>query len=79
MFIADSRDGGQDEDIDMSGFTVNGRNYRLPTGPVAVVCVDGCEEDYLDVALEQGRMPCMARILEAIKYMTNVKTFSLPW
>ena len=48
----------------MSGFTVNGRNYRLPTGPVAVVCVDGCEEEYLDVALAQGRMPMMARILE---------------
>ncbi|SVA18835.1 uncharacterized protein METZ01_LOCUS71689 [marine metagenome] len=47
----------------MSDFSVNGRSYRLPTGPVAVVCVDGCEEEYLDVALEQGRMPSMARIL----------------
>ena len=47
----------------MSDFSVNGRSYRLPTGPVAVVCVDGCEEEYLDVALAQGRMPCMARIL----------------
>ena len=48
----------------MSEFSVNGRSYRLPTGPVAVVCEDGCEEEYLDVALAQGRMPSMARILE---------------
>jgi len=48
----------------MSEFSVNGRSYRLPTGPVAVICVDGCEEEYLDVALAQGRMPSMARILE---------------
>ena len=48
----------------MSEFSVNGRSYRLPTGPVAVICVDGSEEEYLDVALAQGRMPCMARILE---------------
>ena len=48
----------------MSDFSMNGREYRLPTGPVAVICVDGCEEDYLDVALAQGRMPGMTRILQ---------------
>ena len=42
----------------MMGFSINGRDYRLPAGPVAVVCVDGCEGAYLDVALAQGRMPC---------------------
>ena len=45
-------------------FSINGRSYRLPAEPLAVVCVDGCEEAYLDVALERGRMPCLARILE---------------
>ncbi len=43
---------------------INGRSYQLPAEPLAVVCVDGCEEAYLDVALERGRMPCLARILE---------------
>ncbi len=37
----------------------------MPAGPVAVVCVDGCEGDYLDEALAQGRMPSMERIIEA--------------
>jgi len=30
--------------------TVNGRDYRVPAKPVVVVCVDGCEPDYLDAA-----------------------------
>jgi len=42
---------------------VNDRSYRLPSGPMAVVCVDGCEDAYLNVALEQGRMPQVAGIL----------------
>ena len=48
----------------METFTVNKRAYRLPDRPVAVICVDGCEETYLDVALAQGRMPHLSRILE---------------
>ena len=48
----------------METFTVNKRAYRLPDRPVAVICVDGCEEAYLDVALAQGRMPHFSRILE---------------
>ena len=42
---------------------MNDRSYRLPSGPMAVVCVDGCEDAYLNVALEQGRMPQLAGIL----------------
>ena len=48
----------------MDDFTVNGRGYRLPEGPVAVVCVDGCEDDYLTEALARGRMPHMETILK---------------
>ncbi len=47
----------------MAGFSINDRSYSLPAGPVAVVCVDGCEDAYLTVALEQGRMPRLAGIL----------------
>jgi len=36
---------------------VNGRRYALPRAPVVVVCVDGCEPDYLDRAVEGGAMP----------------------
>jgi predicted AlkP superfamily pyrophosphatase or phosphodiesterase len=64
ILIANAANGGQDGDghVDMNKFTVNGRGYRLPTGPVAVECVDGCEEEYLDVVLTQGGMPSWARI-----------------
>lgn len=45
---------------------VNGRSYDL-TGlartPVAVVCVDGCEFDYLEAAARAGVAPFIARLL----------------
>jgi phosphonoacetate hydrolase len=43
--------------------TVNGRRYRAPTQPTVVVCVDGCEPDYLAQAVAHGRMPWLQRVL----------------
>jgi phosphonoacetate hydrolase len=37
--------------------TVNGRTYAWPRRPLVVVCVDGCEPDYLDRAIAAGAMP----------------------
>lgn len=42
---------------------VNGRRYRLPQQPTVVVCVDGCEPDYLAQATFGGHMPWMKRVL----------------
>ncbi len=42
---------------------VNQRTYRVPAQPTAVVCVDGCEPDYLGQAVAQGQMPWLARTL----------------
>ena len=42
---------------------VNGRHYALPKQPTVVVCVDGCEPDYLAQAVAAGRMPWMKRTL----------------
>ncbi|HWZ72171.1 MAG TPA: phosphonoacetate hydrolase, partial [Casimicrobiaceae bacterium] len=36
---------------------VNGRKYRWPQRPVVVVCVDGCEPDYISQAIEAGAAP----------------------
>ena len=47
----------------MSQIEVNGRNYRLPTRPVVVVCVDGCEPDYIAQAVASGHMPWMKSVL----------------
>ncbi len=42
---------------------VNGRRYRTPRAPTVVVCVDGCEPDYLAQATFAGHMPWMKRTL----------------
>jgi phosphonoacetate hydrolase len=42
---------------------VNKRGYKLPTQPTVVVCVDGCEPDYLGQAVAAGRMPWLKRTL----------------
>src|SRR5689334_12971663 len=44
--------------------TVNARSYRAPKAPTVVVCVDGCEPDYLAQAVAHGRMPWLARVLD---------------
>lgn len=43
--------------------TVNQRSYQLPTQPTVVVCVDGCEPDYLGQAVATGQMPWLAGAL----------------
>ena len=42
---------------------VNQRQYRLAAQPVVVVCVDGCEPDYLSQAVATGHMPWMKKAL----------------
>ncbi len=46
-----------------TAITVNGRSYRLPRQPTVVVCVDGCEPDYIAQAVAAGVMPWMQRTL----------------
>ncbi|MBR0681991.1 phosphonoacetate hydrolase [Roseomonas eburnea] len=40
---------------------VNGRSYRAPQAPVAVICLDGWDPAYLDLSLAAGEMPAIAR------------------
>jgi phosphonoacetate hydrolase len=47
----------------MSRIEVNGRTYRLPERPSVVVCVDGCEPDYIAQAIAGAHMPWMKRVL----------------
>ncbi|HSH89206.1 MAG TPA: phosphonoacetate hydrolase [Ramlibacter sp.] len=42
---------------------VNNRQYKLPTKPTVVVCVDGCEPDYLAQAVATGHMPWLKKTL----------------
>ena len=43
--------------------TVNGRSYAAPRQPTVVICVDGCEPDYIAQAVAAGQMPTMKRWL----------------
>jgi phosphonoacetate hydrolase len=45
--------------------TVNGRRYAWPDRPLVVVCVDGCEPDYVRQAIGAGAMPYLADALPA--------------
>ena len=46
----------------MKRVAVNGRSYRWPARPLVVVCVDGCEPDYVNQAIAAGSAPWMASL-----------------
>ncbi len=50
-------------DIAAVSFTVEGRNYSPPPVPIVGICIDGCAEEYLSVAMAAGRMPRYARMV----------------
>ncbi len=47
-----------------SPIEVNGRRYQWMRQPVVVVCVDGCEPDYITQAIEAGVAPFLAKMCE---------------
>src|SRR5579872_3634800 len=47
----------------MPSIEVNKRSYRLPTQPSVVVCVDGCEPDYIAQAVAGGHTPWLKQVL----------------
>lgn len=60
---------------------VNGRSYRYPRDPMVVVCVDGCEPDYITQAISAGIAPFFAALRERGTCLTAdaiVPTFTNP-
>ncbi len=49
---------------DLRSVSVNGRTYRWPDRPLVVVCVDGCEPDYINQAIAAGRAPFLASLAQ---------------
>jgi len=49
-------------EISTRSFRVNGRAYHPPARPVVVLCLDGSADEYLDAAIDRGRMPNLHRI-----------------
>ncbi len=43
--------------------TANGRSYAWPDRPLVVMCIDGCEPDYVRQAIAAGAMPFLAQAL----------------
>src|SRR6187200_2371511 len=42
--------------------SANGRTYRWPARPLVVVCVDGCEADYINQAVQAGVAPYLGEM-----------------
>ena len=42
---------------------VNGRRYAAPKQSTVVLCIDGCEPDYIAQAVASGHMPFMKQVL----------------
>ena len=49
--------------IDRGPITANDRHYARPKVPAIAICLDGCEPEYLDVAIKAGLMPALERIM----------------
>ena len=65
----------------MGTIEVNGRRYRRGSEPLVVVCVDGCEYDYLTEAAKAGATPFLAKVLasgSAFKGDCVVPSFTNP-
>ena len=45
--------------------TANGRDYAAPKTCAIAICLDGCEPEYLEVAIAEGLMPNLKRMREA--------------
>ena len=61
--------------------TVNGRGYRWPGRPVVVVCVDGCEPEYVTRAVQSGAAPWLGDVVArgtALEVDAVVPTFTNP-
>ncbi|MFO1131916.1 MAG: phosphonoacetate hydrolase [Hyphomicrobiales bacterium] len=47
----------------MKTVTVNGRSYSWPSAPLVVICCDGSEPAYMEIAMEQGLMPNLRKMI----------------
>ncbi|MDP5007923.1 MAG: phosphonoacetate hydrolase [Glaciimonas sp.] len=43
---------------------VNGRSYPRTAEPVVIVCVDGCEQEYINQAIQAGVTPFLKKMVE---------------
>jgi phosphonoacetate hydrolase len=56
---------------------VNGRSYRAPDAPTAVICLDGVDPDYLDDAFARGLTPRLAELVY-VEARSQLPSFTNP-
>src|SRR5215831_14011915 len=50
--------GGEEQMSDL--IELNGRRYRKPERPTVVICVDGCDPEYINCGIADGVLPTIA-------------------
>ena len=77
---------GQQGTFATQPFVVHERTYHPPAQPLAVICIDGCADEYLSESLLAGRMPHLASMIAggyrglvrgALPSFTNVNNASI--
>jgi phosphonoacetate hydrolase len=61
--------------------TVNGRPYAMPPAPLVVICCDGSEPDYMEIARAKGLMPNLGRMIakgENLRGLSAMPSFTNP-
>ncbi|WP_317203616.1 phosphonoacetate hydrolase [Janthinobacterium sp.] len=64
-----------------SAIVVNGRSYRWMEQPVVIVCVDGCEQEYINQAIQAGVAPYLQSLAQRGTVLAGdcvVPTFTNP-
>ena len=54
---------GQQGNCSTQPFVVHNRTYQPPADPLAVICIDGCADEYLSESLLAGCMPRLAAMI----------------
>jgi phosphonoacetate hydrolase len=65
----------------MKSVNVNGRTYQWPVAPLVVICCDGSEPDYMEIAMQKGLMPHLQRIIakgENLRGLSAMPSFTNP-
>ena len=55
----------------MKHLNINQRSYQLPSAPTVIVCIDGCEQEYINQAVQAGVAPFFASLLQKGTVLTG--------
>jgi len=61
--------------------TVNGRVYNWPKAPLVVICCDGSEPAYMEIAMAEGLMPNLKKVIdkgENLRGLSAMPSFTNP-